>query len=105
MSAAPGGKSTHIGQLLKNKGLLVCNDLKKDRLIGLHYNLQRMGVNNSIITNYDGRKFPESLKNFDKVLLDAPCTGLGIISRDQSIKTQRTIRSIYKAAHLQKELL
>ena len=64
-----------------------------------------MGVNNSIITNYDGRKFPESLKNFDKVLLDAPCTGLGIISRDQSIKTQRTIRSIYKAAHLQKELL
>ncbi len=64
-----------------------------------------MGINNAIITNYDGRKFPESLKNFDKVLLDAPCTGLGIISRDQSIKTQRTIRSIYRAAHLQKELL
>lgn len=39
MSAAPGGKSTHIGQLMGNKGLIVCNDLKKERLIGLHYNL------------------------------------------------------------------
>ena len=41
-----------------------------------------MGINNVIITNYDGWKFPESLKNFDRVLLDAPCTGLGVISRD-----------------------
>lgn len=41
-----------------------------------------MGIMNSIVTNYDGWKFPESLKNFDKVLLDAPCTGLGVISRD-----------------------
>ncbi len=46
-----------------------------------------MGISNAIITNYDGRKFPESLRNFDKILLDAPCTGLGIISRDPSIKT------------------
>ena len=59
-----------------------------------------MGMTNAIITNYDGRKFPESLRNFDKILLDAPCTGLGIISRDPSIKTSRTLRDIYKSAHL-----
>lgn len=100
MSAAPGGKTTHIGQLLKNQGLIVANDLKKERLISLNYNIQRMGLKNVIITNYDGRKFPESLMNFDKILLDAPCTGLGVISRDPTIKTTRTLRDIYKAAHL-----
>ena len=45
-----------------------------------------MGISNTVITNYDGRKYPKIMKNFDRVLLDAPCTGLGIISRDPSIK-------------------
>ena len=64
-----------------------------------------MGLKNVIITNYDGRKFPSSLKNFDRVLLDAPCTGLGIISRDPSIKVNRTLKDVERASHLQKELL
>ena len=42
----------------------------------------RMGINNTVVTNYDGRKFPKVMTNFDRILLDAPCTGLGIISRD-----------------------
>ena len=105
MAAAPGGKTTHIAQILKNTGLIVANDFKKERTKALHFNIQRMGIQNAIITNYDGRKFPECLKNFDRVLLDAPCTGLGIISRDQSIKANRTVSDIQKASHLQKELL
>ena len=48
-----------------------------------------MGCHNSIISNYDGRKFPKVMKGFDRVLLDAPCSGLGIISRDSSIKINR----------------
>lgn len=64
-----------------------------------------MGVQNSIVCNYDGRKLPKVIKNFDRVLLDSPCTGLGIIARDPSIKYQRNFQDIKKANHLQKELL
>lgn len=105
MTAAPGGKTTHIGQLMANQGVIVANDVKKERTKALFYNVQRMGITNCIVTNYDGRKMPKSMKNFDRVLLDAPCTGLGVISRDPSIKTNRTMRDIYRAGHLQRELL
>jgi ribosomal RNA methyltransferase Nop2 len=46
-----------------------------------------MGITNAIVTNYDGRKITKIMKNFDRVLLDAPCSGTGIISRDPSIKS------------------
>jgi 25S rRNA (cytosine2870-C5)-methyltransferase len=67
--------------------------------------VQRLGISNCIIVNYDGRKIPTAMKGFDKVLLDAPCTGLGVISRDPSIKSNRTLMDVKKAAHLQRELL
>ena len=105
MASAPGGKTTYIGQLMKNKGIIIANDMKTERTKALFYNCQRMGLTNVIITNFDGRKFPSCMKNFDRILLDAPCTGLGVISRDPSIKAKRNMMDIYKAAHLQRELL
>lgn len=48
-----------------------------------------MGITNTVVTCYDGKKISEIQKNFDRVLLDAPCTGLGIISRDPSIKATK----------------
>ena len=86
MAAAPGGKTTYIAQLMKNTGLLVANDLKKERLKSLNANLHRLGVTNTVVVNYDGRKIPKCFQKFDRVLLDAPCSGLGVISRDPSIK-------------------
>jgi 25S rRNA (cytosine2870-C5)-methyltransferase len=55
--------------------------------------------------NYDGRKLPNYIKGFDRILLDAPCTGLGVISRDPSIKSNRFMIDVRKNAHLQRELL
>lgn len=55
-----------------------------------------MGINNCIVTNYDGRKLPKVIHNCDRVLLDAPCTGLGIIARDPSVKANKVkILSIF----------
>lgn len=89
MSAAPGGKTSYIAQLMRNTGTLFANDVKAERLRALIYNIQRLGITNTVVCNYDGRKFPKVMKNFDRVLLDAPCTGLGIIARDPSIKANK----------------
>lgn len=59
MAAAPGGKTSYIAQLMKNTGVLVANDLKKDRLKSLNANLHRLGVNNCVVVNFDGRKMPK----------------------------------------------
>jgi ribosomal RNA methyltransferase Nop2 len=106
LAAAPGGKTTYIAQLMKNTGTIFANDLKKDRLRALEFNLSRLGVSNAVITCRDGRKYHEIFHNtFDRVLLDAPCTGLGVISKDPSIKTKRVLLDLYKNSHLQKQLL
>lgn len=105
MSAAPGGKTTYIAQLMKNSGVIFANDNSKDREKALFFNLQRMGVQNCVVTNYDGRKMPKIMKNFDRVLLDAPCTGLGIIAKDPAIKAQKQLKDILRHSHLQKEML
>lgn len=105
MSAAPGGKTTYIAQLMKNSGSIIANDLKPQRQKATVANLHRMGVKNAIVCCYDGRKISQTFKGFDRVLLDAPCSGLGVIARDQTVKLQRTYKDIQRIAHLQKELL
>ncbi|GMH94447.1 hypothetical protein TrVE_jg4917 [Triparma verrucosa] len=105
MSSAPGGKTSYIAQLMKNQGIIVANDLKVERQKATVGNLHRLGVKNVITCCNDGKNFPKVMGNFDRVLLDAPCSGLGVISRDQSIKVQRTVKDIERTAHLQKELL
>ncbi len=105
MAAAPGGKTTYIAQLMKNKGVILANDIQKDRTKALYANCQRLGLVNVIISNYDGRKLPSVIQNVDRVLLDSPCSGLGLISRDPSMKTQKNFKEIKMLAKLQKELL
>jgi ribosomal RNA methyltransferase Nop2 len=91
---------------MKNTGCVFANDLKKERLRALQYNLYRLGITNTVVTCRDGRTYHQIFPNsFDRVLLDAPCTGLGIISKDYSIKANRLMIDIYKNSHIQKQLI
>jgi ribosomal RNA methyltransferase Nop2 len=106
MSSAPGGKTSYLAQLMRNTGLIIANDLKPERQKATVANLHRLGVRNTITCCYDGRKLGKLWKNrFSKILLDAPCSGLGVISRDPSVKVQRTIKEVERCGVLQKELL
>ncbi|XP_041036900.1 probable 28S rRNA (cytosine(4447)-C(5))-methyltransferase [Carcharodon carcharias] len=105
MSCAPGGKTSYCAQLMKNTGLIVANDSNRDRLRSVVGNLHRLGVTNAIICNYDGRQFPKIMGGFDRVLLDAPCSGTGVISKDPAVKTTKDDLDIQRCAHLQKELI
>lgn len=105
MAAAPGGKTTHIAQLMGNTGVLLANDPKPNRLPSLQANLARLGVSNAVVCSMDGRKIPASTRGFDRVLLDAPCTGLGVIARDPSARTTKSRADVQKMCTLQKQLL
>ncbi|XP_014664500.1 PREDICTED: probable 28S rRNA (cytosine-C(5))-methyltransferase [Priapulus caudatus] len=105
MCAAPGGKTQYIAALMKNTGMLFANDANKDRSRAVVGNLHRMGVTNCVVSNLDGRKFPKVMTGFDRVLLDAPCSGTGVIAKDPAVKTNKDCKDIQRCAHLQKELL
>lgn len=105
MCSAPGGKTTYISALMKNTGVVVANDANKDRLKATIGNVHRLGAQNVVVVNFDGRKLPQHFGGVDRVLLDAPCSGLGVISKDESIKLNRTAADIEKSAKLQKELI
>ncbi len=76
MCAAPGGKTTHMAQLMGDQGTIVANDRSFGRLTALSANIKRCGITCVVITQYKGEHFPYG-EHFDKILLDAPCSGEG----------------------------
>ncbi|RDA83403.1 hypothetical protein CP532_4820 [Ophiocordyceps camponoti-leonardi (nom. inval.)] len=105
MAAAPGGKTTYMAAMMKNSGVIVANDANKTRAKGLIGNIHRLGATNVIVSNYDAREFPKPMGGFDRVLLDAPCSGTGVIAKDASVKTNKTELDFMQLPHMQKQLL
>lgn len=106
LCAAPGSKSTQIAQLLEGRGVLVANDVSFERVKALSSNLQRFGVLNVILTLMDGRRFPvRGAGLFDKVLVDAPCSSLGVVSKDWGVAKSWRYKAAKRLSHLQLQLL
>jgi len=105
MCAAPGSKTTQIAAMMQNKGIIIANDYKGIRLAPLSLNVQRMGITNCIITLTNGQGFKKKGIMFDKILVDAPCSGTGTIGK--SLKTLRiwNPKTITKLARTQKQLI
>lgn len=105
LCASPGSKTTQIAQYMQNNGLLIANDVKGDKMKPLGLNIQRMGISNCIITMMQGQWFNNISFKFDRVLVDAPCSGTGTIRK--SLKTLRIYNTnmFPKLAKAQKQLI
>ncbi|MBT5237595.1 NOL1/NOP2/sun family putative RNA methylase [Candidatus Peregrinibacteria bacterium] len=106
MAAAPGSKSTQIVARLRGKGFVVCNDMQEMRLKTLREALRRLSCITALVTKRKGQWFGKHMVGrFDKVLIDAPCTGQGTVRKDKSALQYCSLDSIGKNAKLQRELI
>jgi len=106
LCAAPGSKTTQIAQIMGNSGCIVANDVKISRIKALTSNIQRLGVVNTIITMVDGRRMPRRTSTrFDRVLVDAPCSGIGEARRNWAPLRQWAQRRVESYMRLQRMLV
>lgn len=121
--AAPGGKTTHLAELMKNHGHILAMDRQQARLDRLQDNCRRLGVSIVVPAMGDARRPPETLcdlgkgggpagqptatpdRSFDRILLDAPCSGLGVLRRHPEAKWDKHQAMFTRHHHLQKEIL
>lgn len=83
LSAAPGGKSTHLASFMQQEGLLISNEIFRKRAQILSENMERFGVQNVVVTNHAPEELvPHFEQYFDKIILDAPCSGEGMFRKD-----------------------
>lgn len=106
LCAAPGGKTTQIAGFLKGKGLLVCNEPHPQRARILSENVERMGVKNALVTNEMPDRLAEVLPEFfDKILVDAPCSGEGMFRKNEEALKEWSPENVIMCANRQDEIL
>lgn len=106
LAAAPGSKTTQIAAIMRNHGGIVANEYSASRVKILHANISRCGVKNVALTHFDGRVFGAALpESFDAILLDAPCSGEGVVRKDPDAMSNWSIASVASIAETQRELL
>lgn len=104
--AAPGGKTTYIAELMKNKGEVIAWDIHKHRVDLIKENANRLGIDIIKAETQDSTKFNPKYENyFDKILLDVPCLGIGVIKRKPDIKWQKSEKDIQEIVDLQFKIL
>ena len=104
--SAPGGKTTYLAELMHNKGKIVAWDIYEERLKQVEQNAKRLGIDIIQTEVHDATKLKEEyVEKFDKILLDVPCLGLGVIRRKQDIKWNRQEEDIKEISDIQFNIL
>ncbi|WLI76042.1 16S rRNA (cytosine(1407)-C(5))-methyltransferase RsmF [Kosakonia sp. H02] len=106
VAAAPGSKTTQIAARMGNQGAILANEFSASRVKVLHANISRSGIHNVALTHFDGRVFGPALPEmFDAILLDAPCSGEGVVRKDADALKNWSVASNQDIAATQRELI
>ena len=106
LCAAPGGKTTQIAGRMAGEGFLLCNEINPKRAKILGRNIERMGVANALVTNEHPARLAERYPGFfDRVLIDAPCSGEGMFRKEEAAVTDWSLETVQMCAARQKEIL
>lgn len=104
--SAPGGKTTHMAELMSNEGVIIARDVYDHKLELVNNSAKRLGISIIKTESHDGRLYKElDQASYDKILLDAPCSGFGIIRRKPEIKYNKSLDDLLSLADLQYEML
>lgn len=106
MCAAPGGKCIQALNFMNDKGLMVCNDLSENRSKILASNIEKFGFMNCIVLNDSSSNYKKHFQNyFDKIILDAPCSGSGMFRKHELVKNDWSLEKVLSCSKTQKELI
>ncbi len=106
LCAAPGGKTTQIAAKMAGQGLLVCNEINPKRARILSRNIERMGVSNALVLNHHPSDLERHFEGvFDKILVDAPCSGEGMFRKEEAAVTDWSPETVDMCARRQQEIL
>ncbi|CZW93277.1 ribosomal RNA small subunit methyltransferase F [Enterobacter hormaechei] len=106
VAAAPGSKTSQIAARMNNRGAILANEFSASRVKVLHANISRCGIHNVALTHFDGRVFGAALPEaFDAILLDAPCSGEGVVRKDPDALKNWSVESNLEIAATQRELI
>ena len=106
LCAAPGGKTTQLAAALNGEGLLVCNEINPKRAKILSRNIERLGVANALVLNEHPQRLEDRFEGFfDRILVDAPCSGEGMFRKEEAAVTDWSEETVSMCANRQKEIL
>ena len=106
LCAAPGGKSIQVSFLMNNKGLILANDISRARAGKILENIERLGIGNTMIVSNDFSLIYQNYRDiFDKIILDAPCSGSGMFRTNDLVKMDWTFEKVLKCQETQKQLI
>ncbi|MDO1605446.1 RsmF rRNA methyltransferase first C-terminal domain-containing protein [Lactobacillus sp. YT155] len=106
LCAAPGSKTTYLASKMQNKGLLVANEINTSRAKILSYNVERMGITNTVVLNNRPDQLLKDFSGyFDKIVVDAPCSGEGLFRKDPDAIDYWSLDYVEQCANRQREIL